>query len=421
MTSEVCIMNRLAAVLAADSATTVTSWVDNIKEERYFKGANKVHQASDHHPVGIMIFDSADMLSVPWEVIIKDFRKSLSAKCHNNVEAYANEFFKFLETNIKMFPLAIQNSYVVNAARNAFVGYCVSIEIPPGAADPNSFMDIQVAERIDFLNKTSNDDAFSDDLTQEIRDLFRDEILSECDQFRDSFPKGYPADSVNLAELAIMEIVREPRRHFSTTGIVFAGFGDDDIFPSMIEYISYGLIAGKLVSGEKNRETIDHNTPAALNAFAQTAMADTFMVGFGLDAYISFGRAVSDGLAAFAKDVCVKTGGDLGKMPDFDQEVATKSGEISSDVLDESRRRHAAPLRRVLGALPVDEMAELAETLINLQSLKEKVTKPSASVGGPVDVAVITRAEGLIWIRRKHFFDPALNPRYIQRQAAALK
>jgi hypothetical protein len=75
----------------------------------------------------------------------------------------------------------------------------------------------------------------------------------------------------------------------------------------------------------------------------------------------------------------------------------------------------------VLGVLPVDEMAGLAETLINLQSLKEKVTKPSETVGGPVDVAVITKSEGLVWIKRKHYFDAEMNSRYLQRQAALYK
>ena len=61
-------------------------------------------------------------------------------------------------------------------------------------------------------------------------------------------------------------------------------------------------------------------------------------------------------------------------------------------------------------------MADLAETLIMLESLKEKVTKPTESVGGPIDVAVITKSEGFIWIKRKHYFDPQLNPRYFQRR-----
>ena len=49
------------------------------------------------------------------------------------------------------------------------------------------------------------------------------------------------------------------------------------------------------------------------------------------------------------------------------------------------------------------------------------VTKPSETVGGPVDVAVITKNEGLVWIKRKLFFDPGLNSRYLQRQAGLYK
>ena len=66
-------------------------------------------------------------------------------------------------------------------------------------------------------------------------------------------------------------------------------------------------------------------------------------------------------------------------------------------------------------------MAELAETLVNLQSLKEKVTKPSESVGGPVDVAIITRHEGLVWVKRKKFFETEMNPRYLLRQGAVYR
>ena len=111
-------------------------------------------------------------------------------------------------------------------------------------------------------------------------------------------------------------------------------------------------------------------------------------------------------------------GGDFTKIGDLTSVVRKATKQISDAVLEKARGEHAFPLRRVLGALPVDEMAELAETLINLQSLKEKVTKPSETVGGPVDVAVITRSEGLVWIKRKHFFDSRLNSRYMQRLAA---
>jgi hypothetical protein len=38
----------------ADSASTVTHWTEKGSEERYFKGANKIFQLSDHNPVGLM-------------------------------------------------------------------------------------------------------------------------------------------------------------------------------------------------------------------------------------------------------------------------------------------------------------------------------------------------------------------------------
>lgn len=33
-------------------------------------------------------------------------------------------------------------------------------------------------------------------------------------------------------------------------------------------------------------------------------------------------------------------------------------------------------------------------------------------VGGPIDVAVISKGDGLIWIKRKHYFDRDLNQHF---------
>lgn len=73
------------------------------------------------------------------------------------------------------------------------------------------------------------------------------------------------------------------------------------------------------------------------------------------------------------------------------------------------------PLRRALNSLSVSEMGHFAESLLVLEALRERVTSPSESVGGPIDVVVITKAEGLIWLKRKHFFEPDLNLRYLNR------
>ena len=122
MTSEVCIMNRHAAVLAADSATTVTRWVDGQLETRYFKGANKIFQLSHHHPVGVMIFNSADLLQVPWDLAIKGFRDHLGEKTFNQLDGYADEFFSWLDGNSRFFPDEVQKEALAMGARSPAKG-----------------------------------------------------------------------------------------------------------------------------------------------------------------------------------------------------------------------------------------------------------------------------------------------------------
>jgi hypothetical protein len=62
------------------------------------------------------------------------------------------------------------------------------------------------------------------------------------------------------------------------------------------------------------------------------------------------------------------------------------------------------------------ELESLAEELINITSVKRKFSSGTESVGGPIDVAIISRIDGFVWIGRKHYFQPNLNPRYFHRK-----
>jgi hypothetical protein len=61
--------------------------------------------------------------------------------------------------------------------------------------------------------------------------------------------------------------------------------------------------------------------------------------------------------------------------------------------------------------LPKDELALMAESLVNLDKFKRRVSSQSETVGGPIDVALITKGDGFVWVRRKHYFRPELNLR----------
>ena len=86
--------------------------------------------------------------------------------------------------------------------------------------------------------------------------------------------------------------------------------------------------------------------------------------------------------------------------------------EITSELVDmyvRFRQQHDTfkrenfidPIVSIVEALPVNELAEMAEALLNITSLKRKMSISLETVGGPIDVAVITKGDGFIWVKRK--------------------
>jgi len=113
MTSEVIIKNREAIAMAADSAVTVTS--NGKYDKKIFPTANKLFTLSKYHPIGIMFYGNAHLMGVPWEVIIKQYRKELGEKSFSKLKYYAEDFVNFLNTNKILFPDSIQTQYFKNS------------------------------------------------------------------------------------------------------------------------------------------------------------------------------------------------------------------------------------------------------------------------------------------------------------------
>lgn len=57
----------------------------------------------------------------------------------------------------------------------------------------------------------------------------------------------------------------------------------------------------------------------------------------------------------------------------------------------------------------------MAESLVNLTSFKRRITAEMETVGGPIDVAVISKGDGFVWIKRKHYFEKDLNPGFFAK------
>ena len=64
----------------------------------------------------------------------------------------------------------------------------------------------------------------------------------------------------------------------------------------------------------------------------------------------------------------------------------------------------------VVPAMPLQDAIELAEFLVDMTIKFARFMPGAPTVGGPIDIAAISKHEGFRWIRRKYYFDRALNP-----------
>ena len=99
MTAEVAILNRQAVALAADSAITVSG----PSGQKIFNTVNKLFALSKYHPVGIMVYSSAEVMGVPVETVVKSFRNRLGEKSFATLKGYHDEFVHFLTDDTAFF------------------------------------------------------------------------------------------------------------------------------------------------------------------------------------------------------------------------------------------------------------------------------------------------------------------------------
>ncbi len=64
----------------------------------------------------------------------------------------------------------------------------------------------------------------------------------------------------------------------------------------------------------------------------------------------------------------------------------------------------------VVPPMPIQDAIDLAEFLVETTIKYRRFLPGAPIVGGPVEIAVITKHEGFKWVKRKHYYDSELNP-----------
>ncbi|HEX2076599.1 MAG TPA: hypothetical protein VHG08_02790 [Longimicrobium sp.] len=422
MTAEIALLNKEAVALAADSAVTIQT-EGGVK---ILPSANKIFTLSKYFPVGVMVYGNAQLMDVPWELLVKSYRKQLGTKYFPRLEDYARDLLRFLSESPAFFPEEAQNEYILAVAQAIFGSVVEAIVQAVGAiiAEKGQVTETEVIgvedEVIGQAHEGWEKFELAEGLAEEFVTHLKEKHFEALNALIEEVFEDLPLSGIHrdqLLDLAIWvtcKFAKQPRP--GEAGIVVAGYGENDVYPSIRSYRVAAVIENHLLY-TKDRHHDVSTGGAVVVPFAQSEMVYTFMEGVEPYYQSTIENELEDVLKQFA-DTAAKGCGLQGKArQEFRKKLQAFSEQVRQNFRTKSkqyRREHfALPAISVTAVLPKDELAAMAESLVNLTFFRRRMSMAAETVGGPVDVAVISKGDGFIWIKRKHYFSKELNPHFV--------
>jgi hypothetical protein len=425
MTAEVGVMNRFGIALAADSAVTV-----NVGEStgKVYTSAEKLFLLSESAPVGAMVYGAASLAGLPWETIIKVYRRSLNHSVFQTLEEYVDHFVEFLRSDGSMFPASAQSSFVANIAAS-FYGYVRQLlgeRLESAIREHDTVTDQQIAESLgDVVAKELGqirEFELLDLLPEDFPTIVEKEYGEVIRAIRDQVFGSVPASSATREQLVqlVAELISREGFAGNESGVVIAGFGEDECFPRLSELYVKGIAANRILFKTIRKIAIGEDFGACVIPFAQREMVHAFMEGIDPDfqslIYDSV-KALFTGVSETIIEAVKRRDEQIGVQ--LESDVSEPLADLLKNLLvqwDSKRQSdYSAPIMNIVASLPKDELAAMAESLVNITKFKRRVSEQQETVGGPIDVVVITKGDGFVWISRKYYFKSDLNPRFMSR------
>ena len=320
MTAIVGILNKKGVAIAADSAATfldadkrvtknekgeeVTQYQDIV-----INSGDKMLRLKDKQPVAVMTVQNANLVQIPWDVIIRWYRKQRDDSGFPNLPDYIKDFMAFVNSDV----------------------------IKPHVKEKN----------ISFDNSHK-------------------------------------------------------------TYLVFAGYGETEPYPSICKCVVTGIKEGK-IQYDKGISIISDNQESKIFAEGQPDIIEAITYGVQTKRIDD----ICNRLSKLIKEL-VKLQNQYQNTPNLHLD-AIDDGTIRQEVkevIDNSKELHFKQLKDLVKGYNLQEMACLAENLIKATELHRKITFQQESVGGLIDLAVITREDGFQWLNRKSWYEPSKGGQY---------
>lgn len=387
--------------MATDSAVTVG-------ERRTYETSEKLILIGEPHCVAILVSGAVTQFSLPIQVLVAEWAKTIRGVQLRKVVDYRESFIAWLRDNMNDFPEPELRMVDAFWHVDSYLRMCWN-----DIADSQPNMDIhrrteatvnylsywverhQEYEKIDHYQDLGGDNGalrILDELWVERPDWWPG-ISSRLDfWFDDIEPDALPRVK-ELVRLLLMKRIGTWSMFGDQTQVAFAGYGSKEMIPSYSSVLLFGGFRDWLTAISDQpfpAEKIDKGY-FLLQTLGQTDYIENILRGYRSELIESAAGVLED---AQKQQIEATDGPELSNSPDRPKGHDIKQ-QLRSAVEQGAEEKMLRPLRRAVSAMPLKSLAEAARSLVGVQALGKAISAELQTTGGKIEVAVITRADGV--------------------------
>lgn len=409
MTAIVGVLNKHGVALAADSAVTFGN------THKVVNTGNKVFALSKYHPVAVATYGRSAFMGTPWDIIIKLYRQKLGKQSFPKISEYVDSFIKYLHDESFFAEVTTQHRFLRDNIQDFYNKVERQAKESPDYKedDASSFVLKKLSECLS-LNKSA---------TALLCPEFVDYKLSEFKAFASTELNEVLSSKPYLTENEHKELFIESYFYYlrivletiDSTGLVFFGYGDKEIYPSLYPLtVSFGI--GDRLHYFLSQPTIiqENGTVASVIPFAQIDVSQTIIRGINPSFYKVLAATFKDSLSGFVNQVAtiIKPINDAASDAILKLNLDAITDNYIKSAQEQFKENYTDALLDTIVLLDKEDMSNMAESFVSLTSLVRRMSPGEETVGGPVDVVFVSKGDGLIWMKRKHYFQPGLNNQF---------
>ena len=422
MTSQIAVFNLECVAVASDSVLTIA----NGRQQRTLSSSEKVFDLGPAHRVVVLGSGEARFMSVPWSLLLQEWSSRL-AQPLDRLSDYAADLVAWLGEQEDLFPEDVQEDYFswlvhdyFSAVRRHIIEALAERDLedaPWDSLDVQRCVDEIVEEHIDRLRSLPERPD-----CDEVSDAFfvsgRQGVVAQAfDRMFHDLPRTVRSD--DWIRLHIPALILGRHERFSRDSVIaFVGYGNADLYPGNQAVEFQGLINRRVRCRVREATQVTPCNSSLISSFAQADAINTFLDAYHVD-FLDRAHRTLDAILDehLNEDDDPSEHDPVGAALDESEDDAEDDEFVEverpltarerahrrlQDDFDQlSWERFVSPMLATVDSLPRADMARMAEALVGIQALRAASGGAQPTVGGPIDVAVISRAHGVQWLRRK--------------------